>query len=208
MTGPSGDLMPLAMAAPRHRRRPLLVIADVSGSMERYTEMLLYFIHAARGRLGKVEAFVFSTSLHRITRELAHRDPKVALGRVGDAVHDWSSGTLIGDALADFNRNWSRRVGRGGPVALLISDGWDRGDPGLLRNEMAAFARSVHRVVWLNPLAGRVGFAPETRGMRAALPYVDDFLPVGTLADLAAVVRLLESVPKRSTRNGLRVGVA
>ncbi len=205
MTGPSGDLMPLSMTAPRHRRRPLLVIADVSGSMERYTEMLLYFIHAARGRLGKVEAFVFSTNLHRITRELAHRDPKVALGRVGDAVHDWSSGTLIGEALADFNKNWSRRVVRGGPVALLISDGWDRGDPDLLRREMATFARSVHRVVWLNPLAGRAGFAPETRGMRAALPYVDDFLPVGTLADLSAVVRLLEAVPKRSTRGVARV---
>ena len=201
MTGPEGEMMPLAMSAPKPRRRPLLVFADVSGSMERYTEMLLYFIHAARGRLGKVEAFVFSTHLHRITRELAHRDPKVALSRVGDAVHDWSSGTLIGEALADFNQNWSRRVVRGGPVALLISDGWDRGDPELLRHEMAAFSRTVHRVVWLNPLAGRAGFAPETRGMRAAMPYVDDFLPVGTLSDLAAVVRLLETVPrKRSPR--------
>ncbi len=208
MTGPSGDLMPLSMSTPRQRRRPLLVIADVSGSMERYTEMLLYFIHAAKGRLGRVEAFVFSTNLHRITRELAHRDAKVALGRVGDAVHDWSSGTLIGEALADFNRNWSRRVVRGGPVALLISDGWDRGDPAVLRTEMATFARSVHRVVWLNPLAGRAGFAPETRGMRTALPYVDDFLPVGTLADLAAVVRLLESVPKRSESQGARAAAA
>lgn len=208
MTGPSGDLMPLAMSAPKHRRRPLLVLADVSGSMERYTEMLLYFIHAARGRLGRVEAFVFSTQLHRITRELAHRDPTVALGRIGGAVDDWSSGTLIGDALADFNRNWSRRVVRGGPVALLISDGWDRGDPALLRTEMSAFARTVHRVVWLNPLAGRAGFAPETRGMRAALPFVDDFLPVGTLANLAAVVRLLESVPKRSESQGARAAAA
>ncbi len=206
MTGPAGEMMPLAMSAPKPRRRPLLVLADVSGSMERYTEMLLYFIHAARGRLGKVEAFVFSTHLHRITRELAHRDPKVALSRVGDAVHDWSSGTLIGEALGDFNRNWSRRVVRGGPVALVISDGWDRGDPDVLRVEMAAFARTVHRVVWLNPLAGRAGFAPETRGMRAAMPYVDDFLPVGTLADLAAVVRLLETVPrKRSPRPRLDV---
>ena len=213
MTGPEGEMMPLAMSAPKPRRRPLLVFADVSGSMERYTEMLLYFIHAARGRLGKVEAFVFSTHLHRITRELAHRDPKVALSRVGDAVHDWSSGTLIGEALADFNQNWSRRVVRGGPVALLISDGWDRGDPELLRHEMAAFSRTVHRVVWLNPLAGRAGFAPETRGMRAAMPYVDDFLPVGTLSDLAAVVRLLEGVPKRkghakpSPARAPRVGV-
>ena len=197
LIGPSGDMMQLSMSAPKARRRPLLVLADVSGSMERYTEMLLYFVHAARGRLGRVEAFVFSTNLHRITRQLSHRDPKVALARVGGTVDDWSSGTLIGEALADFNRNWGRRIVRGGPVALIISDGWDRGDPHLLRTEMSALARSVHRVVWLNPLAGRSGFSPETRGMRTVLPFVDDFLPVGTLSDIAAVVRLLESVPKR-----------
>jgi uncharacterized protein with von Willebrand factor type A (vWA) domain len=197
LTGPTRDLMPLAVTAPKARRRPVLVIADVSGSMERYTEMLLYFIHAARGRLGKVEAFVFSTSLSRITRELKHRDPGVALARVGQSVHDWSSGTLIGEAFADFNKRWARRVTRGGPVAVVISDGWDRGDPALLRKQFGIFARSVYRVVWLNPLAGRLGFEPETRGMRTVLPLVDDFLPVGNLADLTAVVQLLESVPKR-----------
>ncbi len=197
MTGPARDLMLLEMNAPRPRRRPLVVIADISGSMERYTEMLLYFIHAARGRLGRVEAFVFSTGLSRITRELRHRDPRVALSQVGMVVHDWSSGTLIGDAFAEFNRTWSRRVTRGGPVAVVISDGWDRGDPARLRKEFATFARSVHRVVWLNPLAGRAGFEPQTRGMQAVLPFVDDFMPVGNLADLTAVVRLLESIPKR-----------
>lgn len=200
MTGPARDLMPLAMTAAKPRRRPLLVIADVSGSMERYTEMLLYFIHATRGRLGKVEAFVFSTSLSRITRELRHRDASIALSHVGSAVSDWSSGTLIGEAFAQFNKKWSRRVTRGGPVAVVISDGWDRGDPETLRKEFGTFSRSVHRVVWLNPLAGRAGFEPETRGMRAALPYVDDFMPVGNLADLTAVVRLLESIPKRRTQ--------
>lgn len=197
MTGPTRDLMPLAMAAPKPRRRPLLVIADVSGSMERYTEMLLYFVHAARGRLGRVEAFVFSTGLSRITRELRHRDPRVALSQVGAAVHDWSSGTLIGNAFADFNQTWARRVTRGGPVAVVISDGWDRGDPETLRRQFGIFSRTVHRVVWLNPLAGRKGFEPQTRGMQTVLPFVDDFMPVGNLADLTAVVRLLESVPKR-----------
>lgn len=197
MTGPARDLMPLALNAPKPRRRPLLVIADISGSMERYTEMLLYFVHAARGRMGRVEAFVFSTGLSRITRELRHRDPRVALSQVGTAVHDWSSGTLIGSAFEEFNRTWSRRVTRGGPVAVIISDGWDRGEPDLLRREFATFARSVHRVVWLNPLAGRAGFEPQTRGMQAVLPFVDDFMPVGNFADLTAVVRLLESVPKR-----------
>jgi len=197
LVGPGRDLMPLAMAAPKPRRRPLLVLADISGSMERYTEMLLYFVHAARGRLGRVEAFVFSTRLSRITRELRHRDPKVALRQVGGVVHDWASGTLIGSSFSEFNTMWSRRVTRGGPVALIISDGWDRGDPGLLRLEMAKLARNVHRVIWLNPLAGREGYAPEVRGLRTALPFVDDFMPAANLEDLSAVVRLLESVPKR-----------
>ncbi len=112
-------------------------------------------------------------------------------------VVDWSGGTRIGEALHTFNVEWSRRVGRGGPVALIVSDGWDRGDPELLREEMARFARSVHRVVWLNPLAGREGYAPETRGMRTVLPYVDDLLPAANLTHLADVIRLLESLPAR-----------
>lgn len=195
LVGNQADLLPLAYSAPRPRRRPLVVLADVSGSMERYVEMLLYFIHAARGRMGRVEAFVFSTRLTRITREVRQRDPRVALGRVSAAVHDWSGGTRIGECLETFNRQWSRRVVRGGPIGLIISDGWDRGDPDLLRNQMATFARSVHRVVWLNPLAGRKGYSPETRGMRTVLPFVDDFLPAANLTDLRDVVRLLETVP-------------
>jgi uncharacterized protein with von Willebrand factor type A (vWA) domain len=197
MVGPGRDLMPLAMAAPRRRRRPLVVLADVSGSMELYTEMLLYFVHAARGNLGKVEAFVFSTELYRITRELRHRDPTVALRQVGSTVPEWAGGTLIGASLREFNERWSRRVTRGGPIVVVISDGWDRGEPDLLRREMAALARSVHRVVWLNPLAGRTGYAPEVQGMRTVMPFVDDFLPAANLSDLTAVVRLLESIPKR-----------
>ncbi len=195
LVGSQADLLPLAFSAPRPRRRPLLVIADVSGSMERYVEMLLYFIHAARGRMGRVEAFVFSTRLTRITREIRHRDPRVALSQVSATVIDWSGGTRIGEALETFNRGWSRRVARGGPIGLIISDGWDRGEPELLRSQMAIFARSVHRVVWLNPLAGRKGYAPETRGMRAALPFVDDFLPAANLRELRDVVRILETVP-------------
>jgi uncharacterized protein with von Willebrand factor type A (vWA) domain len=197
LVGAGRDLMPLAMAAPKRRQRPLLVLADVSGSMERYTEMLLYFVHAARGSLGRVEAFVFSTHLSRITRELRHRDPRVALSLVGAAVPEWAGGTLIGATLAEFNDRWGRRVTRGGPIAVIISDGWDRGDPELLRREMAALARKVHRVVWLNPLAGRAGYAPEAQGMRTVLPFVDDFLPAANLRDLTSVIRLLESIPKR-----------
>lgn len=197
VTGPKGDLMPLEMANRRTRKRPLVVIADISGSMERYTQLFLYFIHAAQGRLGRVESFVFATRLSRITREMRLRNPDQALRRVGQQVEDWSGGTRIGECFEAFNREWSRRVTRGGAISLIISDGWDTGDPALLDAEMARMARSFHRVVWLNPLAGRAGFAPETRGMRTVLPHVDDFLAAGSLVDLRAVVRLLESIPSR-----------
>lgn len=192
-----GDLLLPAFTQPRVRRRPLVLIADVSGSMERYSEMLLYFAHAARDRLGRLEAFVFSTRLSRITRELSRRSSAAALASVADSVHDWSGGTRIGDAIGEFNRRWARQVTTGGPIAVIISDGWDRGEPEVLAEEMARLARSVHRVVWLNPLASRPGFAPETRGMQAALPHVDDFLAAGRLSDLTSVVALLESVPER-----------
>lgn len=197
LTRPDGDLIPFEFKTRRPRRRPLLVLADISGSMELYAEMFLYFIHAAQGRLGRVEAFVFATRLSRITREIRYRDPRLALRRVTDAVDDWSGGTRIGEALAEFNRTWSRRVTRGGAIGLIISDGWDTGDPELLDAEMARFARLVRRVVWLNPLAGRSGYAPEAQGMRTVMPYVDDFLAAGTLLDLRQVVRMLESVPSR-----------
>jgi len=187
-------MMRLAMTSRTIRRRPLIVIADVSGSMERYAEMLLYFTHAARDRFGHLEAFVFSTRLTRITRELRRRKPADAIAAVAEHVHDWSGGTQIGTAISVFNREWSRRVCRGRPVALVISDGWDRGDPAILSDAMERLHRTVFRTVWLNPLAGRPGFAPETRGMQAALPYVDDFLAAATLRDLRTLVRLLESV--------------
>ena len=200
MVRTEGDLLLPTFTERRTQRRPLLFIADVSGSMERYSEMLLYFAHAARSHLGRLEAFVFSTRLTRITRQLDRRSPSEAIARVADAVHDWSGGTRIGEALSEFNRRWARRVTSGGPVAVIVSDGWDRGDPGLLAEEMGRLSRSVHRVVWLNPLASRPGFAPETRGMQAALPHIDDFLAAGRFSDLATVVRLLESVPARRRR--------
>jgi uncharacterized protein with von Willebrand factor type A (vWA) domain len=202
LAGPEGDLMPLAYADRRPRKRPLVVLADISGSMDRYSEMFLNFIHAAQGRLGRVEAFVFSTRLTRITRELRQRDAAQAMRRVGDSVEDWAGGTRIGEAVQAFNWQWSRRVTRGGAIGLIISDGWDTGDPALLESEMRRLARSMHRVIWLNPLAGRPGYAPETRGMQAALPYVDDLLAAGSLRDLTDVIRLLESVgdPRRAVR--------
>lgn len=200
MVGMEGDLLLPRFTERRIRRRPLVFIADVSGSMERYSEMLLYFAHAARGRLGRVEAFVFSTRLTRITRQLERSSPSEAIAGVSEVVEDWSGGTRIGEAIGSFNRKWSRRVGTGGPIAVIVSDGWDRGEPEVLAEEMARLSRSMHRVVWLNPLASRPGFAPETRGMRAAMPYIDDFLAAGRFTDLATVVALLESVPERRRR--------
>ena len=205
--GPRSELIELEFRSRKPRRRPLVIIADVSGSMEKYVEMLLYFAHSAPARLGLVESFVFSTRLTRITHELRRRDPAMALRLVAGSVHDWSGGTRIGEALETYNRHWSRRVARGGPIGMIISDGWDRGDPGLLSREMARFSRSVHRTIWLNPLAGREGYSPETRGLKAALPHVDDFLPAARLTDLAGVVRLLESIPatpRPTARRGAR----
>ncbi|MCY3538642.1 MAG: VWA domain-containing protein [Acidimicrobiia bacterium] len=202
--GPRGELLEMEFRSRKPRRRPLVVLADVSGSMEKYVEMLLYFAHSAPARMGRVETFVFSTRLTRITHELRRRDPAQALRLVADRVHDWSGGTRIGAALETYNRLWSRRVARGGPIGMIISDGWDRGDPNHLGREMARFSRSVYRTIWLNPLAGRRGYAPETRGLRAVLPFVDDFLPAARLVDLAGVIRLLESIPSRPGQSSAR----
>lgn len=206
--GQRSDLIEMKFSSPKPRRRPLVILADVSGSMEKYAEMLLYFAHAAPARMGKVETFVFSTRLTRITHELRRRDPAAALRLAAGRVRDWSGGTRIGEALETYNRFWSRRVARGGPIGVIISDGWDRGDPRLLEEEMSRFARSVHRVVWLNPLAGRAGYSPETRGLKAALPFVDDFLASASLSDLTEVVRLLETIPARIRRGAVPAGTA
>lgn len=201
--GPEADLLRLEYTTRRIRKRPLIFIADVSGSMERYAEMLLYFAHAARGRLGRLEAFVFSTHLTRITRQLSRRDPGAAITEVSEAVTDWSTGTKIGDSIGTFNREWSRRVCRGGPIVLIISDGWERGDPAVLSREMARLRRSVHRVIWLNPISGRANYVPATRGMKAVLPHVDDFLPAANLSDLTSVIKLLESIPAHRSSVGV-----
>ena len=193
LTGPSGDLMPLAFVERQPRQRPLLVIADVSGSMERYSEMLLHFVHGAQHRFNRVEAFVFATRLTRVTRQLRRRSPSDALRQVAKKVPDWAGGTRIGEAIGVFNRDWSRRVGGGGPIVLIVSDGWDTGDPGLLAIEMRRLRRSVHRVIWLNPLAGHDGFTPQARGMAAALPYVDDLLAGGTARNLVDLIDLLQT---------------
>jgi hypothetical protein len=196
--------MPLRFVERRVKQRPLIVIADISGSMERYTQMLLHFLHGAQHRFGRVETFVFATRLTRITRELQRRDPTDALRQVARSVPDWSGGTRIGDALETYNRWWSRRVSRGGPIGLIISDGWDTGEPSHLAAQMEVFSRSVQSVVWLNPLAGRPGFTPEARGMAVSLPYVDELLSAATVRNLADVVGLLDRSVDAHRRSVIR----
>lgn len=196
-TRPEADLMPILRRRRRKRQRPLIILADISGSMEKYADLFLVFAHAAQRRIDDVEVFTFSTDLTRITEDLKRRDTRTALSRVSATVRDWSGGTKIGEALEKWNRLWSRRLSRGGPIALILSDGWDCGDPDLLTREMARMARTVHRVIWLNPLAAHADYRPATRGMQAVLPHVDHLLPAASVVDLKSVVRLLDTLQNR-----------
>ena len=189
-----GEPLELAYRRQKDRTRSLVLICDVSGSMERYTRILLHFIHTIAGGLGRVEAFLFATRLTRITRYLSHRGVDQTVDEVTRAVPDWAGGTRIGQALKTFNFQWLRRVLRGGAVVLVISDGWDRGEPDLLAREASRLRRSCHRLIWLNPLLGSPEYQPLTRGMQAALPYVDDFLPVHNLNSMEALARHLNNL--------------
>ena len=180
-----GEIFSWSYREPKLKPRPLVIIADISGSMERYTRVLLHFIYGMKSALTqRVEAFVFSTRLTRITRPLQIRDLDLALKNVGSLVHDWAGGTRIGESLKTFNFEWGRRVLGRGAVVLIISDGWDRGDAELLHREMARLKRNCHRLIWLNPLLGADDYEPLTRGIQTALPHIDNFLPVHNLASL------------------------
>jgi uncharacterized protein with von Willebrand factor type A (vWA) domain len=192
----SGELIRLLHRQPRLRRRPLVLLCDVSGSMERYSRLLLIFAHAI-ARREEVETFVFSTRLTRITRMLRRRDIDRALNEVGTSVHDFSGGTRIGQAVAEFNRRWARRVLGHGAIVIVVSDGWDRGDPQLLAEELARLRRMSHRLIWLNPLLGSEGYEPVTRGMAAALPHTDDFLAAHNLNALDELGQLLAGLDGR-----------
>jgi uncharacterized protein len=199
-----GEPLEMAWREPRTRQRPLVVLCDISGSMERYSRILLQFVHTISNGLRDVEAFVFGTRLTRITRQLRERDIDDAIEMVSKHVIDWSGGTRIGEAIKDFNYLWARRVLGRGAVVLLISDGWDRGDPQLLSREMLRLQHSCHRLIWLNPLLGSPGYEPLTQGMQAALPHVDDFLPVHNLDSLEQLGEKLASLgsgrPERKQR--------
>ncbi len=197
-----GELIQLKWRRPKRKRRPLVVLCDISGSMETYSRLLLQFIYVISSGLEKTETFVFGTRLTRITHHLRHRDVERALSMTTDAIRDWAGGTRIGETLKTFNYQWGRRVLGQGALTIIISDGWDRGDTHLLAREMARLQRSCQRLIWLNPLLGSPGYEPLTRGIQAALPYVDDFLPVHNLASLEELGTLLERLRERRPLRG------
>lgn len=189
-----GEIVRLPWRQRKQRPRPLVVICDVSGSMERYSRLFLHFMYALVQEGRRVEAFVFGTRLTRITPALRRTDVDAALRETAERVIDWSGGTRIGESLKAFNYHWSRRVLGGGTVAVIISDGWDRGDPALLEREIARLRRSVSRLIWLNPLLGAPDYQPLVRGIRTVLPYIDDFLPFHNLASLESLAQKLGSL--------------
>lgn len=187
-----GDMVRLPRRVRRLRPRPIVLLCDVSGSMEVYARLLVHFAHALSRRHRRVEAFLFATRVTRITRQLRASQIDEAVRAVSKAVPDWSGGTRIGASLEEFQRRWGRRALARAPVVLLVSDGWDRGEPDVLEAAVARLQRGSHRLIWLNPLIGTQDYQPLTRGLVAALPHVDDFLPVRSLRDIADLAAALE----------------
>ena len=197
-----------ALILPKWRRRrhvhpPLVIIADISGSMSQYTRIFLHFMHVLTEKRRRVHTFLFGTRLTNVTRAMRHRDPDEAIAMCTDSVKDWSGGTRIGETLKDFNRLWSRRVLSQGAVVLLITDGLERDDPELLERETGRLHLSSRRLVWLNPLLRFDGFEARARGVRAMLPHVDELRAVhnleaiGDLARALAGGRMTDADPRR-----------
>jgi uncharacterized protein len=201
--GTGGQLLTWVWRRPVKEPRSLVVLCDISGSMERHSRLLLRFVQALSASSEvRAESFVFGTRLTRVTRLLRDKDRDRALARVADTVNDWAGGTRIGESFRTFNQKWARRSLRSSGVVIVVSDGWDRGDPALVAAETARLRRNCHRLVWLNPLAGTPGYQPLAGGMRAAFPYVDDFLPAGTVASLERLGEILGGVRSADTRRG------
>ncbi len=206
--GSGGQMVEWVWRRPTRRPRPIVVLCDISGSMERHSRLLLRFIAALQtSGAVRTESFVFGTRLTRVTRLMRDRDRDRALGRVSAAVNDWAGGTRIGESFREFNQHWARRTLRTSGVVIVVSDGWDRGDPRLVAQETARLRRNCHRLVWLNPLAGAPGYQPIAAGMAAAYPYVDDFLAAGTLASLERLGEVLAGARDPSQRRRDRHGV-
>lgn len=186
-----GEVTPLAFHATTTRARPLVLLLDVSGSMEPYARAFVRFVHAAVVSRTRVEAFALGTRLTRVTRELSSRDPDAAIRAASDRVADWAGGTRLGEGLRAFNDAWGIRGMARGAIVVILSDGWDRGAPGELAEQMARLARVAHQIVWVNPLKASPGYAPLAQGMAAALPYVDVFVEGHSLAALEEVAAVI-----------------
>ncbi len=200
-----GEILSIEKSRRVEKPPPLVVICDISGSMGRYAQILLHFLHAVANDRDRVAIFLFGTRLTNITRQLRHRDPEVAFQMVAHAVPDWSGGTRIGEALGLFNRHWSRRVLGQGAVVLLVTDGLDRDGAAGLAENMDRLHKSCARLIWLNPLLRWDGFAPKSQGIRAMLPHVDDFRPVHNLDSLRALIATLSTAPRAGAMDKWRL---
>jgi len=198
--GGEGTLAPLARRDRRRHTPPLVALCDISGSMDRYSRMLMHFLHAITNDRDRVHVFLFGTRLTNVTRQLRHRDVDVALAHVGTVVSDWAGGTRIGACLEEFNRRWSRRVLAQNAVVLLISDGLDADGGQGVGPQMERLSKSCYRLIWLNPLLRYDRFEPRPAGIQAMLPHVDDFLPVHNLESLVQLAAVFEATSGRARR--------
>jgi len=191
--------VPLRLAWQRRKLkpRPFVIIADISGSMEKYSRLLLQFLYSVTHSLKHTECFVFGTRLTRITAQLKLRNIDQAIDQAAHQVVDWAGGTRIGASLHEFNRHWARRVLGRGAVVLLISDGWEQGHSALLARELRFLQHRCHRLIWLNPLMGRSTYQPVVGGMQAALAHIDDFLPINNFQSLSDLARHLGALDHR-----------
>ena len=194
---PDQDFVRLMWSEKKTKPRPIVMLCDVSASMENYTKILLHFMHTFSGLNRRVESFIFGTQLTRITKYFKDRDVDSAIKELSQNIKDWSGGTRIGEAIESFNFHWARRVLNQGAVVIIISDGWDTGATSLLSSEMERLNKSCHRLIWLNPNLGFEGYQPLTQGIQAILPNVDEFLPVHNLKSLIDLGKVLSDLDQR-----------
>jgi uncharacterized protein len=192
-----GEITRFAWRRRKLKPRPLVIISDISGSMERYSRLFLHFMYALVQENRKVETYVFGTRLTCITPALRQSQVEAVIDRMSDLVYDWSGGTRIGEAIKTFNYRYLRRATGHGADVIIISDGWDRGDIHLLEQEIARLKRNANRLIWLNPLAGNPDYQPLARGMQAVLPYVDEFLPIHNLESMFALAASVGTLGKK-----------
>jgi hypothetical protein len=182
-----GELIDLEWSRNKYKPRPLIVLCDISGSMEKYSQIFLYFLYAMAQETTRIETFVFGTRLTRLTMLLQKKRPDQVIENLSSLIMDWSGGTRIGESIKEFNYQWARRVRCQRSIVMIISDGWDRGDYQLLDREVSRLSRTAHRLMWINPLAGSQDYQPLVKGMQTVLPYVDDFYPLTNLKNLESL---------------------